>query len=52
VDDPNKILPLIDNGVAGIITDNPPVIRERYEELRQLSTLGRLLIRVRDEIAD
>ena len=52
VDDPNKILPLIDNGVAGIITDNPPLIRERYEELRQLSTLGRLLIRVRDEIAD
>jgi len=52
VDNPDKVLPLIDNGVRGIITDNPPLIRERYDELRNLSTLGRLVIRVRNEIAD
>ncbi|MFM7591850.1 MAG: glycerophosphodiester phosphodiesterase family protein, partial [Isosphaeraceae bacterium] len=52
VDNPDKVLPLIDNGVRGIITDNPPVIRERYDELRNLSTLSRLVIRVRNEIAD
>jgi len=52
VDDPAMVLPLLDRGVDGIITDNPPVISERLNEIRQLNTVQRLVLRARNALAD
>lgn len=52
VDDPEMVLPLLDRGVDGIITDNPPVIMSRLQEIRHLNTVRRLILRARNILAD
>lgn len=52
VDDPELVLPLLDRGVDGIITDNPPVIAARLNEIRQLNPVQRLILRARNALAD
>jgi glycerophosphoryl diester phosphodiesterase len=45
VNDPGQVGPLLDAGVANIITDDPARIRARTEEIGALSTIQRLLLR-------
>jgi glycerophosphoryl diester phosphodiesterase len=47
VNDPALVSPLVDQGVANIITDDPVMIRARLDEVRALSPTQRLLLRVR-----
>jgi glycerophosphoryl diester phosphodiesterase len=50
VNDVRLVAPLLDCGVANIITDDPAAIRGRWEAVAQLSALDRLLLRVRSTI--
>jgi glycerophosphoryl diester phosphodiesterase len=52
VDNPEMVLPLLDRGVDGIITDNPPIIAARLNEIRGLSSVQRLILRARNALAD
>ena len=52
VDDPEMVLPLLDRGVDGIITDNPPIIAARLNEIRGLNSVQRLILRARNALAD
>jgi glycerophosphoryl diester phosphodiesterase len=51
VKDLELVAPLLDNGVANIITDDPAGIRARLDEIRALSTPERLLLRARHAVA-
>jgi glycerophosphoryl diester phosphodiesterase len=44
------VAPLIDEGVANIITDNPVLVRARLDEVQALSPASRLLLRARHEL--
>lgn len=50
VNDAALVAPLVDQGVANIITDDPVLIRARLDEVRALSPTQRLLLRVRNEL--
>ncbi len=52
INDPEMLVPLLDRGVANIITDNPVAMRNRLEELQKLSPVERLLLRARNLLAD
>jgi hypothetical protein len=52
VDNPEMVLPLLDRGVDGIITDNPPIIAARLNEIRGLNSVQRLILRARNALAD
>lgn len=52
IKDPDLILPLLDRGVAAIITDDPVPMMARLEEIRALSNVQRLILRARDALAD
>lgn len=52
IKDPDLILPLLDRGVAAIITDDPVPMMARLEEIRALSNVERLILRARDALAD
>jgi len=52
IKDPDLILPLLDRGVAAIITDDPVPMMARLEEIRELSNVERLILRARDALAD
>lgn len=52
VKDPNLVAPLLDRGVANLITDDPAGMRARLDEILALPPLERLLLRVRNELAD
>ncbi len=48
INNPDHLAPLIDHGVANIITDDVAAIRARLGEIRALDPLERLLLRVRN----
>jgi len=50
VNDSAWVAPLLDCGVANIITDDPAAIRGRWEEIRRLTPIDRLLLRARSEL--
>ena len=50
VNDPGWVAPLLDCGVANVITDDPAAIRRRWEEIRNLSPVERLLLRARSDL--
>ncbi len=50
VNDPSQVGPLVDNGVDGIITDDPAAIRQQIQELNALSPVERLLLRGEHEL--
>lgn len=52
INDPQLLIPLLDRGVANIITDNPAAMRRRLEEVQQLNAAERLLLRARNALAD
>jgi len=52
IKDPDMMLPLIDRGVAAIISDDPVSMMARLEEIRALSNVERLILRARDALAD
>jgi glycerophosphoryl diester phosphodiesterase len=52
VNDPDALAALLDRGVDNVITDRPAEMRARLEELRALSPPDRLLLRVRNLLAD
>jgi len=52
INDPQLLIPLLDRGVANIITDDPAAMRRRLEEVQQLSPAERLLLRARNLLAD
>jgi glycerophosphoryl diester phosphodiesterase len=48
VNDPDRLPPLVDRGVANIITDDVAAMRTRLEEVRNLDPAMRLLLRTRN----
>ena len=52
INDPNELVPLLDRGVANIITDDPATMRRRLEEIQHLSLAERLLLRARNGLSD
>jgi glycerophosphoryl diester phosphodiesterase len=52
VNDPDAVVPLLDRGVANIITDDPAALRRRLEEVRELTPAARLVLRARNALAD
>ena len=52
IKDTELVAPLLDLGVANIITDNPAKIRARLDEIRELDPVDRLLLRVRTALTD
>ena len=52
IKNPDLILPLMDRGVAAIISDDPAPMMQRLEEIRALSNVERLILRARDALAD
>jgi glycerophosphoryl diester phosphodiesterase len=52
VNDPDDLPALLDRGIDNVITDVPAAIRARLEEVRRLSPPERLLLRVRNLLAD
>lgn len=52
IKDPDLVLPLIDRGVAAIISDDPVPMMARLAEIRALSNVERLILRARDALAD
>jgi len=52
INDPDSLVPLLDRGVANIITDDPAAMRRRLEEIQQLGPAERLLLRARNLLAD
>jgi glycerophosphoryl diester phosphodiesterase len=51
VNDPALVAPLLDAGVANVITDDPARIRMELEKIRALSTTERLLLRAAHAVA-
>jgi glycerophosphoryl diester phosphodiesterase len=51
VNDPAQVGPLLDAGVANVITDDPARIRTQAEEIGALSTIERLLLRAHHALA-
>ena len=51
VNDPALVAPLLDAGVANLITDDPAGMRSRLEEVRALSVPERLILRTGHAIA-
>jgi glycerophosphoryl diester phosphodiesterase len=52
VKDPGLVARLLDHGVANIITDDPAMIRARFDEIRDLSAVDRLLLRARTALTE
>ncbi|MEW6250313.1 MAG: glycerophosphodiester phosphodiesterase family protein [Planctomycetota bacterium] len=52
INDPDALVPLLDRGIANIITDEPAAFRRRLGEVQNLSPAERLLLRVRNLLAD
>jgi glycerophosphoryl diester phosphodiesterase len=52
VNDPQLVAPLVDAGVANLITDNPALMRSRVDQIRALTIPERLLLRTANAIAD
>jgi glycerophosphoryl diester phosphodiesterase len=52
INDPRVVPPLLDAGVDNLITDDVPAIRGKLQEVRDLSPVERLLLRVRHLIAE
>ena len=52
VNDPDDLAPLLDHGVDNVITDDPAALRRRLDELRAMTPPERLLLRVRNLLAD
>jgi glycerophosphoryl diester phosphodiesterase len=52
VNDPELLIPLLDRGVANIITNDPAAMRSRLEEVQRLNPTERLLVRARNLLAD
>jgi glycerophosphoryl diester phosphodiesterase len=52
VNDPDHLAPLLDRGVDNVITDDPAAMRARLVELGGLTPPERLLLRVRNLLAD
>jgi glycerophosphoryl diester phosphodiesterase len=52
VNDPGDLAALLDRGVDNVITDAPAALRARLEELRALDPPERLLLRVRNLLAN
>jgi glycerophosphoryl diester phosphodiesterase len=50
INDPAEVAPLLDAGVANIITDDPAQIRAQVEEINTLSTIQRLLLRAHNAL--
>ena len=50
VNDPALVGPLLDAGVANIITDDPAGMRARLEEIQSLNPVDRLLLRARQTL--
>ena len=50
VNKPADVAPLLDAGVDNLITDDPAIIWEQVEELRQLDSVDRVLLRVRHAV--
>jgi len=50
VNDRKWVAPLVDAGVDNIITDDPREMRAALDEIRQLGTAERILLRVREEL--
>jgi glycerophosphoryl diester phosphodiesterase len=50
ITNPDLVPGLVDRGVANIITGDPTRIRARLEQVQALDPVGRLLLRVRDEL--
>jgi glycerophosphoryl diester phosphodiesterase len=50
VNDPALVGPLLDAGVANVITDDPARMRTQLEEIRALSPPERLLLRAGNAI--
>jgi len=51
VNDPELVAPLLDAGVANLITDNPALIRSRLDQIRALTIPERLLLRTAHALA-
>jgi glycerophosphoryl diester phosphodiesterase len=51
VNDAAQVAPLLDAGVANLITDDPARMRARLDEIRALATPQRLLLRTRHALA-
>ena len=51
VNDPALVAPLLDAGVANLITDDPARIRAKLDEIRTLSVPERLLLRARHAVS-
>jgi glycerophosphoryl diester phosphodiesterase len=52
VKDPGLVAPLLDHGVANIITDDAVMVRARFDEIRGLSAVDRLLLRARTALTE
>ena len=52
VNDPDELITLLYRGIANVITDDPATMRERLAEIRELSPSARILLRVRNLLAD
>jgi glycerophosphoryl diester phosphodiesterase len=52
VNDPDALPALLDRGVDNVITDLPAEMRARLDEMRALTPPERLLLRVRNLLAD
>jgi glycerophosphoryl diester phosphodiesterase len=52
VNDPSLVAPLLDVGVANLITDDPALIRARLDELSAMGTIERLLLRARNQLVE
>jgi glycerophosphoryl diester phosphodiesterase len=51
VNDPAQVAPLLDAGIANLITDDPAKIRSRLDEIHRLHPAERLLLRARHALA-
>ena len=52
INDPDALVPLLDRGVANIISDDPAAMRRRLEETQSLAPAERLLLRARNFLGD
>jgi glycerophosphoryl diester phosphodiesterase len=51
VNDPAQVGPLLDTGLANLITDDPARIRNQLDEIRALSAPQRILLRAHHALA-
>ena len=52
VNDPAEVGPLLDAGVANLITDKPAPIRAEFDEIRALDVAPRLILRTRHSLSN